>query len=539
MIRRDITAEIFEYVRQAAAGPEGSPTASQIAAHLKVSRRTVNRSLARLVAEARLQKTGSGPTTGYRTTSAPSTPMARSGEAVALLAQLSRPLGSRTPVSYERAFVDDYIPNESSLLPRTLADTLYAAGRAQGQQPAGTVARKVLEQLLIDLSWHSSRLEGNRLSLLDTKALFEHGRGDVNNPDITMLLNHKEAIEFMVDAVPEQGITVPVVRNLHGLLMQTLLSDPIAPGAIRRRIVAIEGSVYQPIHVPLFLEQMLEEIVARGRLIRNPIEGAFFLWVNVAYLQPFDDGNKRTSRLTSNLPLLLYNCAPLSFLDVERSDYAYAMLGVYEQRSVALAVELFETTYRRSIEKYRAALGAFGAPDPIRARYREALGDAIRQIVSGGEWGPGIIASLGIETVDLEVFTLLVEEELAHLAIYNCARYRLTIPAVERWIAAGRPGLEQSALRVREKLEAVYALAVDDCSMNPPPAATTLQLPEQLRRRIERLAGAARKTPHAYMVDALNQEVDKAEMRERIGTRAPQTRISSKQILENRNDDRR
>jgi Fic family protein len=330
-------------------------------------------------------------------------------------------------------------------MPQALADALYAAGRAQGQQPAGTVARKVLEQLLIDLSWHSSRLEGNRVSLLDTKALFEHGRGDANNPDITMLLNHKEAIEFMVDAVPEQGITVPVVRNLHGLLMQGLLSDPLAAGAIRRRIVTIEGSVYLPTHAPVLLEQMLEEIVARARLIRNPMEGAFFLWVNLAYLQPFEDGNKRTSRLTCNLPLLLYNCAPLSFLDVEQSDYAYAMLGVYEQRSVALAVELFESTYRRSIEKYRAALGAFGTPDPIRARYREALGDAIRRVVSGGESGSAAIASIGIEPVDLDMFTRLVEEELAHLAIYNCARYRLTASAVERWIAAGRPGLKHAA----------------------------------------------------------------------------------------------
>ena len=142
-------------------------------------------------------------------------------------------------MSYERAFVDGYIPNQSSLLPRALADALYAAGRAQGQQPAGTVARKVLEQLLIDLSWHSSRLEGNRVSLLDTKALFEHGRGDPNNPDITMLLNRKEAIEFMVDAVPDQGITVPVVCNLHALLMQGLLSGPLvhripSPGVAAR-----------------------------------------------------------------------------------------------------------------------------------------------------------------------------------------------------------------------------------------------------------------------------------------------------------------
>jgi Fic family protein len=451
MTHQNVPAEMLEYIRQAAVGPDGPPTASVIAQHLKVSRRTVNRTLARLVANGQLEKTGSGPTTGYRPTSAPTSAssdepplaVAKSAEAAALLAHLSRPLGSRTPVSYERAFVDDYVPNESSLLPRALADALYAAGRAQGRQPAGTVARKVLEQLLIDLSWYSSRLEGNRVSLLDTKALFEHGRGDTNNPDITMLLNHKQAIEFMVDAVPEQGITVPVVRNLHAILTQGLLSDPLAAGAIRRRIVTIEGSVYQPTQVSVLLEQILEQIINRARLIRNPIEGAFFLWVNLAYLQPFEDGNKRTSRLTSNLPLLLYNCAPLSFLEVEQSDYAYAMLGVYEQRSVALAVELFESTYQRSIEKYRAALGAFGTPDPIRIRYREALGEAIRQVLAGGETGPAIIASLGIEQVDLDAFKRLLEEELAHLAIYNCARYRLAIPAVERWLAAGRPGLNK------------------------------------------------------------------------------------------------
>jgi Fic family protein len=449
MTRRDVAAELLEYVRKAEAPPGRVPTAGLIAEHLRVSRRTVNRTLARLVANGQLAKTGSGPTTGYRLGPSPISaasarspiPGARSAEAASLIAQLSRPLGSRMPVSYERDFVDDYVPNETFLMPRALAEALYAEGRAEGQQPAGAVARKVLEQLLIDLSWHSSRLEGNRVSLLDTRALFEHGRGDASNPDITMLLNHKEAIEFMVDAVPEQGISVPVVRNLHALLMQGLLFDPLAAGAIRRRIVTIDGSVYQPLQTPILLEQMLEEIVARARLIRNPIEGAFFLWVNLAYLQPFEDGNKRTSRLASNLPLLLYNCAPLSFLDVERSDYAHAMLGAYEQRSVALAVELFETTYRRSIEKYRAALGSFGTADPIRARYREALGDAIRRVLADGESAPAAIASLAIDPVDLDVFTRLVEQELSHLAIYNCARYRLTIPVVERWIAAGRPGL--------------------------------------------------------------------------------------------------
>jgi Fic family protein len=130
------------------------------------------------------------------------------------------------------------------------------------------VARKVLEQLLIDLSWYSSRLEGNRMSLLDTQALFEHGRGDANNPDITMLVNHKEAIEFMVEAVPEQGITVPVVRNLHGLLMQGLLSDPLAAGAIRRHTKARNADVPQE-----DIEAAIEEALAAVRAERFSTRG--------------------------------------------------------------------------------------------------------------------------------------------------------------------------------------------------------------------------------------------------------------------------
>lgn len=346
------------------------------------------------------------------------------------------------PVTYDRAFVDDYVPNETHLVPASIADSLYQAGRAQGQQPAGTVARKVLEQLLIDLSWYSSRLEGNRKSLLDTRELFARGRGDASDPDVTMLLNHKEAIEFMVDAVPEEGITVLVVRNLHALLTQGLLADETAAGKIRHRIVNIDGSAYQPLQVPSLIEELLNEVVAKARLVRNPIEAAFFLWVNIAYLQPFEDGNKRTSRLSANLPLLLYNCAPLSFLDVEAPDYALAMLGVYEQTNADLAVELFEATYRRSIDKYRVALSSMGTPEPIRARYRQQLGDVVRQVVGNREPLSKAVESMGLSGPELEDFTRVVREELAHLEIYNCARYRLSIPAVERWISAGRPGTD-------------------------------------------------------------------------------------------------
>lgn len=453
MTHRDLPTSILSYLAE-----RGRPaSASEITFAVQTPRPTVNRALAALVAEGQLRKLGKGPGTQYepanglpskvapvelappKPSEALSVPSAVATAAQALKTSLARPLGVRTPVTYERAFVDDYRPNESSLLSQTLAQALYTRARAEGQYPAGTVAVRVLEQLLIDLSWHSSHLEGNRKSLLDTRELFATGRGDPNDPDVTMLLNHKEAIEFMVEQAPMQGLSMAIVRNLHAILMQNLLQDSTAAGAIRRRVVTIDSSVYQPTQVPALLEEMLRLIIDKAREIRNPIEAAFFLWVNIAYLQPFEDGNKRTSRLSANLPLLMLNCAPLSFLDVEPEAYAYAMMGVYEERDVSLATELFAATYLRSIDKYQVALKSFGVGTTLRARYRAQLADAIRRVV-GGEQLAGVTESLHIPPDDQTEFTSAVRAELAHLEVWNCARFRLPIPDVEQWIAAGRPG---------------------------------------------------------------------------------------------------
>jgi hypothetical protein len=221
--------------------------------------------------------------------------------------------------------------------------------------------------------------------------------------------------------------------------MNGLLANPAALGAIRRTIVNISDTAYIPSQVPALLEEMLGAIVEKACAIRNPVECAFFLWANIAYLQPFEDGNKRTSRLCSNLPLLLSNCAPLSFLDVEPADYAMAMLGVYEKQDVSLAVDLFDWTYRRSIVKYRAILESMGAPDPLRAKYREYLGDAIRQIVATGSTLSAGVDTLAIPNADRPAFIELLRLELANLEPYNCARYRLPINKTEEWVAKGRP----------------------------------------------------------------------------------------------------
>lgn len=440
-----------------AAGGHASISSRQLVEATGSSLPTVKRMLSKLVSLRQVEVSGKARATRYRLPlaqtpvaveknlarepAAPDFHRARprwSDASGRLRQQLLLPMGARTPVTYRREFVDHYKPNETFLLPPALADELFRLGRLPGQMPAGTYARKVLEQLLIDLSWSSSHLEGNRYTLLDTEELFRSGAAATDS-DALMLLNHKAAIEFLVDAVPMQGLTPGLLRNLHAVLMQDLLAEVASLGVIREKVVNISGTVYVPMQVPAVLAEMFERICSIAQYIKNPVEAAFFLWVNLAYLQPFEDGNKRVSRLAANVPLMLYNQAPLSFLDVDRDDYALAMMGVYESCDVSMAVDLFDWTYRRSQGKYKVVQESMGLPDPFRIRYREALVEAVGQVVRARRPVAYALQSLGLPEEDQPAFRQLLVQELGTLAVFNCARYRLGFKEVQAWIDDGRP----------------------------------------------------------------------------------------------------
>ncbi|RUL73604.1 Fic family protein [Dyella choica] len=426
----------------------GTATSSALAAEAGMSWTTTKRHLDQLVLSGLVVREGRARATRYRLAVPTQAQQGEWGEpdvsfdwseaSLALRGKLNRPPATRQIVTYRRDFVEHYIPNESSLLPTAVATALANEGRMREQQPAGTYARKVLEPLLIDLSWWSSRLEGNRYSLLETRELFQSGVTD-GDRDAVMLLNHKAAIEFLVDAVPQYGLSGALLRNLHATLMRDLLADTEALGTVRRKLVSISDTTYVPNQVPSVLEEMLELIVHKAQLIKNPVESAFFLWVNLAYLQPFEDGNKRTSRLAANVPLMLYNCAPLSFLDVNMLDYAQAMIGIYEFTDTSLAADLFAWAYRRSIQKYAVVLEATHRPDPVRLRFREHLNEAIRRIVKDRIAAADATASLQLTPEELSLFQPLLLSELQLLNVHNCARYRLTLSATQAWVDAGRP----------------------------------------------------------------------------------------------------
>jgi hypothetical protein len=138
---------------------------------------------------------------------------------------------------------------------------------------------------------------------------------------------------------------------------------------------------------------------------------------------------------------MLHNHSPLSFLDVDRSDYALAMMGVYESCDVSMAVDLFDWTYRRSHTKYQVVLEAVGAPDPFRIRHRESLQLAMQSVVRGRQTAAQAVARQNLPPGAVAQFTQMLAQELASLQAHNCSRFRLSMGEAQAWVDSGRPGI--------------------------------------------------------------------------------------------------
>jgi Fic family protein len=310
----------------------------------------------------------------------------------------------------------------------------------QGDQPAGTYARQILQRLLIDLSWNSSRLEGNTYSLLDTQRLLALGQAssEKSATDAQMILNHKEAIEFLVESAGEIGFNRYTITNLHGLLSNNLLPDPRASGRLRTHAVGIHLSVYTPLAIPQLIEENFNLLLAKADAIQDTFEQAFFAMVHIPYLQPFDDVNKRVSRLAVNIPLNKKNLAPLSFVDVPKDLYIQGLLGVYEQQNVALLKDVFLWAYERSCLRYAALRQSLGEPDKFRLQYRDAIRTLVTTIVAQGMAQPEALKEIEgyarqVSENNRSRFVEVVETELLSLHAGNIARYRIRPSEFANW----------------------------------------------------------------------------------------------------------
>lgn len=360
-----------------------------------------------------------------------------------LLAYLSKPVSSREIAGYIMQFLLSYEPNRTTYLGSAQRAELMSMGTVENiVHPAGTYARNILNRLLIDLSWNSSRLEGNTYTLLETKRLIELGQSaaDKDAAETQMIINHKNAIEYMVDSVDEPAISSIQICSLHALLSENLLGDPSACGQLRKIGVGISGSTYQPLENPHLIKECFDRFIETINLIEDPFEQSIFSLVHLSYLQAFEDVNKRTARLTANIPLIRKNLKPLSFIDVSQASYITALLGVYEKNDVSLLVDLYIWAYRRSTQRYSATQQALGQPDLLKLKYRTIIHDIVRSIILENIKGSLIVASIrkkineiGLSTTEVDQLLQIIEIEIASLHEGNIARFKIRPSEFHVW----------------------------------------------------------------------------------------------------------
>lgn len=428
--------------------PDGA-TIEQVEAALGVPRRTLQRRLAELVNAGRVRAIGHARQRRYRLIAAVEPrpdELTASPAGQHIRGLVRRPVIQRTPVGYVTAFLDGYRPNHDFYLDAATRTRLHERGRAPGgDRPAGTYARQIMGRLLVDLSWASSRLEGNTYTRLDTQNLIELGRRapGKDQREAQMILNHKAAIEMLVESVEEVRFDRYTICNLHALLADNLLTDPSSAGRLRTIEVGITGTVYQPLAIPQQLEELFDSLLAKASAIEDPFEQAFFVMVHLPYLQPFEDVNKRVSRLAANIPFIKNNLAPLSFVDVPERDYVDGLLGIYELQRIDLARDVFTWAYERSCQRYTVVRDALPQPDPLRLRNREQLTEVVNTIVRDDapidDERIRALATPIVAPEDLEEFIAMAISELSGLHEGNLARYRLRLSEFRRWRAAKRP----------------------------------------------------------------------------------------------------
>lgn len=211
--------------------------------------------------------------------------------------------------------------------------------------------KKEWERLSIELSWKSSQIEGNTYSLIDTEMLIkEHKLSDGHDLlEAQMILNHKTALDYIFNYKDSfKKISRHSIEELHHLLIDKM----DVPFGIRKRLVGITGTRYRPLDNSFQIREALDQLIETINNEKNPFQKALIALLMIAYIQAFEDGNKRTARMLANAILIAHDICPLSYRSVKETDYKKAVILFYEQNSAVVFKELFMDQYKFAVSTY-------------------------------------------------------------------------------------------------------------------------------------------------------------------------------------------
>ena len=214
-----------------------------------------------------------------------------------------------------------------------------------------TLINKELERIMIEFSWKSSAIEGNTYSLLGTEALIKNnvvGEGKTKE-ETQMILNHKDAFnESIQNKERFRKLNYSDIEYIHSILTKKLGISK----NIRNAPVGITGTKYRPLDNEHQIKEVMEKMVDLVNKKESFFEKALLISVLIAYMQIFEDGNKRISRMISNAILLAHNSIPLSYRIVDVEEYKKAVILFYELNNISYFKQIFIEQFEDAVNNY-------------------------------------------------------------------------------------------------------------------------------------------------------------------------------------------
>lgn len=177
----------------------------------------------------------------------------------------------------------------------------------------------------VEWTYHSNAIEGNTLTLQETKAVLEGQTIERKTwREHLEIINHSEAIDYVEEIVEKEiPLSEKVIKDLHSLILRNI--DDRNRGRYRTINVHIAGSQHKPIHhlkVPENIEAMLSWFNQEQNRL-HPVELAAVLHFKFVYIHPFVDGNGRTARLLMNMVLMQKGYPPVILKSDPSAKVAY------------------------------------------------------------------------------------------------------------------------------------------------------------------------------------------------------------------------
>lgn len=314
----------------------------------KVAKVTINRDLEKLIKERMIERVGEGRTTSYK---------------IALGQSFFKEIDISEYFKIEpdrREIMDSFnfkafdiikkidLFQKEELEKLIKLNTIYQNNL---KKISSTILKKEFERLTIELSWKSSQIEGNTYDLLETEFLIKENRESKGHTkkEAIMILNHKEALDYIrKNSKSFKEITVSLIKDVHNILIKDL---GISEG-VRRNKIGITGTKYRPLDNKKEIEKGLMDMCEVINSKKDVFSKVLLANTLIAYLQPFNDGNKRTSRFIGNAILLANNYCPLSFRSIDDLEYKKAMILFYELNSIRRFKELFIEQFNFAVNNY-------------------------------------------------------------------------------------------------------------------------------------------------------------------------------------------